>query len=133
MFDNGSEFKWNFTPLLKYFYLKPVYVKVNNPQDNATVYRLHQIMYTIIFTKYIDNKLFDYIDPWGKTLASIALAIRASYHRTIGAKPYQYVFGRDTIINLVSVFYWKIIIYNKQGQVYIDSVCKNSNQIIHDY
>ena len=119
--------------MLKYFYLKPVYVKVNNPQDNATVERLHQIMYNIIFTKYIDNKLFDYIDPWGKTLASIAWAIRASYHHTRSGAWRKYVFGRDTIINLVSVFYWKIIIYNKQGQVYIDSVCKNSNQIIHDY
>ena len=110
--------------MLRYFYLKPVYVKVNNPQDNATVERLHQIMYNIVVTKYIDNKLFDYIDPWGKTLAYIAWAIRASYHHTIGAKPYQYVFGRDTIINLVSVFDWRFIIYNKQGQVNIDSVCK---------
>ena len=57
----------------------------------------------MLATKDIDNKVFDYIDPWGETLASIAWAIRASYHRTMHATIGQSVFGRDMIFNLVSV------------------------------
>ena len=46
-------------------------------------------------TKDIDNKLFDHINTWVKTLASIALAIRASDHSTIIDTPVKSVFGRD--------------------------------------
>ena len=57
----------------------------------------------MLVTKYLDNKVFDYIDPWGETLASIAWAIRYSYHLTIIATPGQAVFGRDMLFNLASV------------------------------
>ena len=53
MIDNGSEFRQDFTPLLKYFALKHVCAKVNKPQDNNTVERLHQVIYKMILTKDI--------------------------------------------------------------------------------
>ena len=57
--------------------------------------QVQQVILNLIVTKYIDNKVFEHIDPWGKTLASIALAIRASYHSTIMSTPGKAVFGRD--------------------------------------
>ena len=56
---------------------------------------VHQVILNIIVTKYIDHKLSDHIDTWGKTIAYIALAIIACYHSTIMATPGQAVFGRD--------------------------------------
>ena len=44
VFDNGSEFKQDFTPLLKEFDIKLVLTSVNNPQVNAPVERLHQVI-----------------------------------------------------------------------------------------
>ena len=35
VFDNGSEFKRDFTPLLKDFNIKPVLMSVNNPQAHV--------------------------------------------------------------------------------------------------
>ena len=72
MFDNRSDFKWNFTPLIKYFDIKAVLTIIKNPQANNLVERVHQVILNMIFTKYIDNRVFEYIYIWGETLASIA-------------------------------------------------------------
>ena len=89
VFDNGSEFKQDFTPLLKDFDIKPVLTLVKNPQANAPVERVHRVILNMIVTKDLDNKVFDFIDPWGETLVSIACEIRASYHLTIRLVPAQ--------------------------------------------
>ena len=54
----------------------------------------------MLFTKDIDKKVFDYIYPWDETLAYMAWAIRASYHRTIMATTGQSLFGRYMLFNL---------------------------------
>ena len=59
VFDNGSEFKRDFTPFLKDFDIKPVLTSVKNPQADAPVERVHQIILNMFFTKYLDNKVFD--------------------------------------------------------------------------
>ena len=58
-------------------------------------------------TKDINNKVIDYIYTWGETLASIAWAIRASYHHTIMATSGQAVFGRYMLFNLASGVNWR--------------------------
>ena len=72
MFDNGSEFKQDFNPLIKDFSIKLVLNSVNNPQANTPVERVHQVILNMLVTRDLDNKLFDYIDPWGETLVYIA-------------------------------------------------------------
>ena len=104
VFDNGSEFKQYFTPLLKEFNIKHVLTSVKNPQVNAPVEQLNQVILNMLVTKDLDNKVFDYTDPWGETLAYIAWSIRAYYHHTIMATPGQSVFGIDMLFNLASVF-----------------------------
>ena len=122
MFDNGSEFKRYSNLLLKYFDIKPVLTSVKNPQANAPVEQVHQVILNIIVTKDINNKLFDYMDPLGETLEYIAWAIRSSYHRTIMATPGQASFGRDILFNLASVVDWRVATYVKKCQVDIDNV-----------
>ena len=56
---------------LKDFNIKPVLTKVNNPQANAPVEQIHQVILNIIVTEDPDNKVFDYIYPWGEILAHI--------------------------------------------------------------
>ena len=57
----------------------------------------------MLVTKDLDNKVFDYIDPWVETLASIAWTIRASYHLTFMFAPVQAVFDIYMIFNPVAV------------------------------
>ena len=63
----------------------------------------------MLVTKDLDNKVFDYIDPWGETLSYQAWTERASYHCTIIATPGQAVFGRDMLFNLVSIVDWRVV------------------------
>ena len=63
--ENRSEFKWDFTPLSKDFDIKPVLITIKNPQDNAPVKWVHQVMLNMIVTKDLANKFFEYIYSWG--------------------------------------------------------------------
>ena len=76
----------------------------------------------MLVTKDIDKKVFDHIDPWGKTLTYIVRVIRSSYHCNIMATPGQAVFGRDTIFNPASVVEWRVVTAANQQQLYIDNV-----------
>ena len=113
--------------------MKSVLTSVKNQQDNAPVERVHQVILNMLVTKYLDNKVFDYIHTCGETLESIALAIRASYHRTIMYTPGQAVFGRDMLFNLVSVVDWRVATAGKQRQLDTDNVRGNAKRVIHDY
>ena len=72
MFDNVLEFKQDFTTLLKDFDIKPVLASDKNPQAKYPVERLHQVIVNMLVTKDLDKNVFEYIDPWGESLASIA-------------------------------------------------------------
>ena len=63
IFVNGSDFKRYFTPLLNYFDIKPVLTLVKNPESNAPVERVHQVILNMLVTEDLDNKVFNYIDP----------------------------------------------------------------------
>ena len=83
VFDNRSEFKWDFTPLLKDFGIKLVLTTIENPQGNAPAEQVYQVILNILVTKDISRKVFNYIDTGGETLAYKAWEIRAFYHCTI--------------------------------------------------
>ena len=82
VFYNGYEFKQYFSPLLKDFDIKYVLTIIKNPQANAPVYQLHQLILNMLVTNDYSTNLFDYIAPWGETLAPISWVIRdfLSFH-----------------------------------------------------
>ena len=129
----GSEFKQDFTPLLKDFDVKPVLTSIKNHQANAPVERVHQAILNILVTKDFDNKVFDYIYPWGETLSSIAWSIRDSYHCTIMATLGQAVFGRYVLFNLTSVVDWRVVTSARKIQVDIHNVRENAKRVRRDY
>ena len=122
VFEKVSELQRDFTPLLKDFDIKSVLTSVNKPQANAPVEQVHQVILNMLFTKDLYNKVFNYIYPWGETIAYIAWSIRAFYHCTIMATPVQAVFVRDMIFNLASVVDWQFATTAKQRQVDTDYI-----------
>jgi transposase InsO family protein len=133
IFDNGSEFKKDFLPLLQDFKIKPKCTTVENPQANGAVERIHQVVRDMIVTKDLNEVVFDLIDPWGPILSSVAYAIRASYHSTLAATPAQLVFGRDMIFNIRMIADWKSITERKRTQILKDNKRENSKRIEHIY
>ena len=133
VFDNGSEFKKDFIPLLQDFAIKPKCTTIKNPQSNAPVERVHQVIGNMFITEGLDTKIFDLIDPWGPTLTAIAWAIRASHHSTLGQTPAQAVFQRDMIFNMKSIINWKEVSIRKQKRVDQDNQRENKKRVDHDY
>ena len=79
VFDNISEFKQDFIPLIKDFDIKTVLTSTKNPQANSPVEQVHQLLLNMLVNKDLDNKVFDDIYPWSETLEYIAWSIRVSW------------------------------------------------------
>ena len=70
------------------------------------VERVNQVIYNMLVSKDFDEKVFEYIYIWDKTIAYIAWKISASYLLTIGDTQSQTVISKDMISSLVSVIDW---------------------------
>ena len=133
IFDNGSEFKKNFVPLLQDWSIKPKSTSIKNPQSNSPVERIHQVLRHMFLTKRLKEQTLDYIDPFGDILASVAWAIRASYNSGTNATPGQLVFGRDMMFNLSSLANWKELTLKKQKNTDKANLRENLGRVDYDY
>ena len=61
VFDNGSDFKRDFIPLLKDFEIKAILTTIKTSQANAPVEQVYQVILNMLVTKDIVKKVFDYI------------------------------------------------------------------------
>ena len=133
IFDNGNEFKKDFLPLLKDFSIKPTPTTIKNPQANAILERVHQVLGDMLRTKNLQQYDFDALDPWNDILASVAWAIRSTHHSTLKASPAQLVFNRDMLLNVKFIADWEMIRLRKQEDVDKNNARENSLRVDHDY
>jgi len=133
IYDNGSEFKKDFKQLCKDFGLKSKPTTVRNPQANAILERVHQVVGNMLRTKELEKRSFTEDDPWGEVLASIAWAIQSTYHTTLGATPAQLVYGRDMLHDVSHVADWELIRLRKQKIIDNSTARENAKRIRHDY
>jgi hypothetical protein len=133
IFDNGSEFKKDFIPLLKDFAVKPTCTSIKNPQANAILERIHQVVGSMLKTKDLANVIFDAVAPWSDILASVAYAVRCSYHSTLQATPGQLVFGRDMLLDIDFQPNWAKMWQRKQNIINYNNKRENSRRVSHDY
>ena len=133
IFDNGTEFKKNFLPLLHDFAIKPTPTSVKNPQANAILERVHQVLGDMLRTKELQKHTFDTVDPWSELLASVAWAIRSTHHTTLQASPAQLVFSRDMLLNVKFIADWEAIRLRKQDLIDKNNARENSLRVDYDY
>ena len=62
IFDNGNEFKNDFLPLLRDFSNKPTPTTIKNPQANAILEHVHQVLGDMLHTKNLQQYDFDALD-----------------------------------------------------------------------
>ena len=94
---------------------------------------IHQVIYNMFGTKYIDSILYDYIDPFGVNLASFTWTIISSYLHTLGFTPGHSVFAEYMLFNLMSIIYLIIVATRKFQQVDVYNVQENSRKVRYDY
>jgi transposase InsO family protein len=101
-FDRGNEFIGHkFKHMVTHEYgIKKKMITVRNPQANAIVERIHQVIANMVRTFELETNYLDKEDPWKGVLAATAFAVRSTYHTTLRKTPGQLVFGHDMIFNI---------------------------------
>jgi hypothetical protein len=134
-YDRGSEFIGHeFRTMVQNEYgIKAKPITVRNPQANAIVERVHQVIGNMIRTFELEQNYLDETDPWGGILAATAFAVRSTYHTTLQATPGQLVFGRDMIFNIKHVADWEAIKQRKQKIINQNNARENKKRLKHNY
>ena len=69
--------------------IKAKSITVRNPQSNAIVERVHQVIGNIIRTFELESNYLDEDDPWKGILSATAFAVRSTFHTTLRNTPVQ--------------------------------------------
>jgi hypothetical protein len=134
-FDGGSEFKAEFQDLCDNMGLKKRPSGAWNPQSNAILERVHQVLGDNLRTFDLENKIIDpnNKDPFEEFLTASAYAIRSAYHTTTGYSPAQLVFGRDMFMPVNFTADWAKIKRNKQTRINSNNERENSKRQNHQH
>ena len=134
-FDNGGEFMAEFKDLCNNMGLKQKPSLAWNPQSNAILERIHQVLADCIRSFNLEEKVFNEQDddPFEEYLTAAAFSIRAAFHQTHGHSPAQMVFGRDMFMPVSADIDWEQIKIRKQQRIRKSNVRENSKRIPHTY
>ena len=135
--DNGTEFLGSdFQELLQSYGIKPSVTTIRNPQANAILERVHQVLGNLLRTAELSKVESDVTgdeDPFDGILAATAFAIRATYHTSLEASPGQLVFRRDMLFPTTYLANWHQLDERKKQQMQRDNERENAKRIPHDY
>jgi len=118
-FDNDGEFQGEFSDLCTNMGLTRKPSSSWNPQSNAILERIHQVLAEGLRAFDLDNKEIaeDNDDPFEEYLSAVAYAIRSAYHQTHGHSPAQLVYGRDMFLPVERKIDWEDIRKRKQERI----------------
>ena len=131
IYDNGSEFKLHFEALCDTYGIKRKPTSVKNPQANAILERVHQVIMVMLRTAEID--MADSVDASDidTFLTNVSWAIRSTYHTVLKASPGAAIFGRDMLFDIPFLADWNKIGDYRQHQTDLNT--KRENRIRKDW
>jgi len=134
-FDNGGEFKKEFSQLCKNMGMKEKVSLPWNPQSNSVLERIHQILADCLRTFELEDKEIDSsaADPFEEYLAQAAYAIRSGFHATHGYSPGELVFGRNMFLPVDTTVDWEKVKDRKQRAIARSNKRENSKRTEHVY
>lgn len=132
-FDNGKEFKWLFAELCKNFGITQKPTTDYNPQANAILERVHQVLGNSLRTFELEKQELPKENPFEPFLTATAYAIRSTYHTTLQATPGQLIFGRDMILPTQFKANWAQIALRKQEVINKSNSKENKKRLEHEY
>jgi hypothetical protein len=133
IYNNGSEFKLNFEHLCETYGIKHKPTRIKNPQANAILECLHQVLGQMIRTSELNMAETITPDDVNVFLDNAAWAIHCTYHTVLKTSPGAEIFGRDMLFNIPLIANWNKIGDYRQGQTDLYTARINSKQVDYDY
>jgi hypothetical protein len=133
--DRGKEFTAEIPKELcpEYGFNRKV-ITTCNPQANAIVERVHQIVHQMLDSCDIKTKKDLYPDfGFSGYLSAIRSAVHTVVHTTTCATPSQLVFGRDAILNVSFEADWQYIKERKQRLIVQNNRKENAKRVPHNF
>ncbi len=130
--NNDSEFKLNFEYLCDSFGIKRKPTTIKNPQANAILERVHQVLGKMLRTAEID--MADSVTPNDVNvfLDNVAWAICSTYHTVLKASPVMAIFGQDMLFDIPFIADWNKIEDYKKRQTDLSTERKNERCVDYD-
>ena len=133
IYDNGSEFKLYFEALIESYGLKGKPTTIKNPQANAILERVHQVIMSMLRTAEIDMSETVTADDVSNFLSNASWAIRSTHHTVLKSAPGAAIFGRDMLFDIPFVADWNKIGEYRQAQTDRNTERENARRYDHDY
>jgi hypothetical protein len=133
VYNNGSKFKLNFEYLCDSYGIKRYPTTIKNPQANAILEPIHQVLGQMLRTAEIDMGDSVTPDDIDVFLDNAAWAIRSTYHIVLKASPGAAIFGRDMLFDVPFIADWNKIGDYRQCQADLSTERENKRRIDYDY
>jgi hypothetical protein len=133
IYNNGSEFKLNFEYLCITYGIKRKPTRIKNPQANAILERLHQVLAQMLRTSKLDMAETITPNDINIFLDNAAWAIHSTYHTVLKASPGAAIFGCNMLFDIPLIADWNKIGDYRQRQTDLNTAGKNSKQVDYDY
>eukprot|EP00804_Cyclotella_cryptica_P000895 CCRYP_001139-RA/>CCRYP_001139-RA protein AED:0.39 eAED:-0.28 QI:0/0/0/1/0/0/2/0/246 len=130
-YDNGSEFKLNFETLCDSYGIKRKPTGIKNPQANAILEWMHQVIMTTLRTVELDMANTVAPSDIADFLTDAAWAVCSTYHTVLKASPGAAIFGRDMLCAFLAD--WNKIGDHRQCQSDCNTKCENKSRFDSDY
>ena len=97
-----------------------------NPQSNAILERIHQVLADYLQSFNLDDHTVNEIDddPFEEFLSAAAFSIWYIYHQTHRHSPEQMVSGRDMFMPVDAAIDWEQIQQRKQMNIQHSNICE---------
>jgi hypothetical protein len=133
IYNSGSEFKLNFVYLCETYGIKHKPTMVKNPEANAILERLHQVLGQMLHTSKLNMAKTITPDGVNVFLGNAARVICSTYHTVLKASPGAAIFGRDMLFDIPFIADWNKTGDYRERQTDLITARKNSKRIDDDY
>jgi hypothetical protein len=107
IYNNGSDLQLNFEYLCVTYGIKHKPTTINNPQANAILERLNQVLVHMLRTSKLDMTKTINPDDVDVFLDNAGLSICSTYHTVLKAYPGVAIFGCIMLFNIPLIVNWK--------------------------
>ncbi len=123
----------NFEYLCDSYGIKRKPTTIKNPQANAILVRVHQVLGQMLCTAEIDMADSVTPDDLDVFLDNAAWAICSTYHTVLKASPGTVIFGQDMLFDIPFIADWNKIRNYRQHQTDLSTEHENKTRGDYDY